>query len=489
MARSDSAEYLAGLLHELLQLPKETEWLEFKCNNANPEDIGEYISALSNSAALLGKANAYVVWGVASDTHEMVGTSFRPTQARKGSEELENWLLHLLSPKIHFRFYEFETDGKLVSMIEIPRAAHQPVRFQGIEYVRVGSYKKKLKDFPEKERALWRIFDQTPFEQQVAAEHVAGAEVLKLLDYPAYFGLLNLPLPENREQILARLAEDGMISDRHDGRWYVLNLGAILFARKLEDFRHLGRKALRIIEYEGEGRVRTRRERQEQMGYAAGFEGLIQFLKAMLPENEVIGQALRKTVPVYPEVAIRELVANAIIHQDFTMTGTGPMVELFDGRLEITNPGEPLVETKRFLDAPPQSRNEALASFLRRAGICEERGSGVDKVVFETEFYQLPAPLFEAVEVHTRAVLFAHRPFAEMDKADRIRACYLHTCLQYVQRKQMTNGSLRKRFGLEEKNRAQVSRVISDTIEIGLVKSHDPESDSRRHARYIPYWA
>jgi predicted HTH transcriptional regulator len=152
---------------------------------------------------------------------------------------------------------------------------------------------------------------------------------------------------------------------------------------------------------------------------------------------------------MYPELAIRELVANMIIHQDFSVRGAGPMIEVFERRLEITNPGDPLVDTQRFLDTPPRSRNEALASFLRRVGICEERGSGIDKVVFETEFAQLPAPLFEAVGGNTRAVLFAHRAFSEMDKADRTRACYQHACLQFVQRGNLTNSSLRKRFGIE----------------------------------------
>lgn len=374
-------------------------------------------------------------------------------------------------------------------MIEIPRAVHQPVQFQGVEYIRVGSYQKKLKDFPEKERELWRIFDVTPFEQQVAAERMSAADVLTLLYYPAYFKLLNVPLPETRDGILARLADDHMIEARQSGQWDILNLGAVLFASDLSTFRPLARKAVRVVEYDGEGRVRTKREHQERMGYAAGFEGLIIFLKGMLPENEVIGEALRKTVPMYPELAIRELVANVIIHQDFTVSGAGPMVEVFTGRLEITNPGEPLMDTRRFLDTPPRSRNEALASFLRRVGICEERGSGVDKVVFQTEFYQLPAPLFEVVGGHTRAVLFAHKPFADMDKADRTRACYLHACLQYVQRKQMTNSTLRGRFGIEEQNRAQVSRVISDAIDAGMIRPYNPESESRRHASYVPYWA
>jgi predicted HTH transcriptional regulator len=490
MTRTDeNQKYHESLLQELRHLPKETEWVEFKCNNDNPEEIGEYISALANSATLCGKVNAYVTWGIDNDSHNLVGTTFRPSQTKKGNEELENWLLHLLQPRIHFRFIEFDVDGKHISMIEIPCAAHQPVQFQGIEYIRVGSYKKKLKDHQEKERALWRLFDVTPFEQQVAAERLTPADVLQLLDYPTYFKLLDVPLPENRDAILARLADDRMIQNHQGGHWDILNLGAILFASDLSRFQHLERKAVRIVEYDGEGRVRTKREHEGHMGYAAGFEGLIGFLKGMLPENEVIGDALRKSVPMYPELAIRELVANVIIHQDFTVRGAGPMVEVFDSRLEITNPGQPLMDTERFLDTPPQSRNESLASFLRRIGICEERGSGVDKVVFQTELYQLPAPLFEVTGGQTRAVLFAHRDFAAMDKTDRVRACYLHACLQYVQRKHMTNTTLRQRFGIEEKNSAQVSRVISDAIDANMIRRYNPESKTKRYRRYVPYWA
>ena len=485
MARSDSPEYLAGLLHELRQLPGETEWVEFKCNNAHPEEIGEYISALANSAALLGKSYAYLIWGVANETHDLVGTSFRPKQARKGNEELENWLVRPLSPRIDFRFVEFEVEGKQIAMVEIPRASHQPVQFQNVEYIRVGSYKKKLKDYPEKERKLWRIFDVTPFEQQIAIEGLAASDVLTLLDYPVYFRMLDVPLPETRDGILDWLSDDRMIQISQDGKWDILNLGAILFAFDLSKFRQLARKAVRVIEYDGQGRVKTKREHQVNMGYAAGFEGLIGYIKTVLPENEVIGDALRTTLPMYPELAIRELVANMIIHQDFSVAGSGPMVEIFDGRLEITNPGEPLVDTQRFLGTPPKSRNEDLASFLRRVGICEERGSGIEKVVFQTEYYQLPAPLFEAVGGFTRVVMFAHKSFNEMDKSERIRACYLHACLTYVRHTEMTNSTLRARFGVDERIRAQVSRVIRDTVEAGLIRPKDPEGKSRK---YWPRW-
>ena len=480
-------ENLCGLFRELRALPEEAEWVEFKQNNFNPEEIGEYISALANSAVLCGKANAYIVWGIKDKTHETVGTTFKPRQLKKGNEEIENWILHLLNPKTHFHFFEFEDRGKRVVLLEIKCASHHPVQFQGQKYIRIGSYKKKLKDFPEKERELWRLLDKTPFEEQVAVSDITADEVLRFFDYPAYFDLLELPLPDNRDGILSRLNNDGMIEKNKGGQWDIMNLGAILFAKNLGDFKHLKRKSIRVIVYKDNSRIETLREQEGNKGYASGFEGLIGYINNLLPTNEIIGKALRKTVSMYPELAIRELVANAFIHQDFTMTGTGPMIEIFQDRMEITNPGKPLVETERFLDTPPKSRNENLASFLRRIGICEERGSGIDKVVFQTELYQLPAPVFEATPEHTRAILFAHKPFTKMDKKERIHACYLHVCLKYVNREYMTNASLRERFGVEAHNYPIVSKVIRDSLDAGAIRLYDSKAPPK-FKKYTPFW-
>ncbi|RKT42728.1 ATP-binding protein [Thiocapsa rosea] len=479
---------MLGILAELRKLPRETEWVEFKHNRADPEDIGEYLSALANSAALAGKVSAWSVWGLDDTSHDILGTTFDPASVKIGNEELESWLLRLLSPKINFRFHGLQAEGASVVLLEIGAAFRHPVQFKGTEFIRVGSYKKRLKDFPEKERELWRVFDRIPFEREIAADDVAAEEVLRLLDYPAYFDLLSLPLPEGRDAILSALEADTLIARGNAGGWNITNLGAVLFAKRLADFRVLARKAVRIVLYRGETRVETVREQEGSKGYAVGFDELIGFITQLLPSNEVIGRALRRQVPMFPELAIRELVANALIHQDFHLTGTGPMVEIFASRMEVTNPGLPLVQTDRFLDSPPRSRNEALASFMRRIGVCEERGSGVDKVVSQTEFYQLPAPLFETTEEHTRAVLFSHREFKAMDKADRIRASYLHACLRYVQRDYMTNTTLRERFGIDEKNSSMVSRIIRDTLAAGLICCHDDTVGSRAR-KYLPRWA
>jgi ATP-dependent DNA helicase RecG len=488
MSLDRTQDYLVGLVAELRKLPAETEWVEFKENNDNPQEVGEYLSALSNTAALCGKTHAYLLWGIADKTHEIVGTTFHPGTAKKGNEDLESWLLRLLSPRIDFRFWSIEVEEKKVVLLEIPRASSSPVQFQGRELVRVGSYRKNLKDFPEKERELWRIFDRTPFEELKAAERLASNEVLTLFDYPSYFDLLGLPLPDRAEKILHQISDDQMVTPNVAGGWDITNLGAILFAKNLDQFKGLRRKAVRIIFYQGQGRLKTLREQSNRKGYAAGFTELIDSLNASLPRNEVIGKALRKEMPMYPEPAVRELVANMLIHQDFSVMGSGPMIEVFSDRIEMTNPGPPLVKTERFLDTPPRSRNEALASVMRRVGIREERGSGVDKVVFETEFFQLPAPSFETPEGCTRAVLFAHKELKDMDRAGRVRACYLHACLRFVQRDPMTNSSLRERFGIAEHNSAIASRIIRETMEDERIKPYNPEQ-GKKYVRYVPFWA
>ena len=397
-------------------------------------------------------------------------------------------MLRKLRPRIDFHFHEVIVDEQRVELLEIDRASRNPVAFDGDEFIRVGSVTKKLREYPEKERDLWRIFDQVSFEGGIAAERVSDEDVLLKLDYPAYFDLLQVPLPDGRAAILDALRQDDLIARSAAGGWNVTNLGAILFARRLGDFSGLRRKAIRVVKYNGTGRIDALKEREDAKGYAAGFVGTVDYIMALVPSNEVIEQSLRRTVPMFPEIAVRELVSNALIHQDFSVTGAGPMVEIFDDRIEVTNPGKPLVDTERFVDTPPKSRYETLASLMRRFRICEERGSGIDKVVSQVEAFQLPAPLFEAPGDFTRAILFAHKPLSGMGKAERVRACYMHACLRYVMSQPMNNSSLRGRFGITKGNTVQASRLLKEALESGVIVIRDPEAGYRIRT-YLPAWA
>lgn len=485
---SHTPEYLAGLVQELTRAPAETAWLEFKENQANPDEIGKNISALANSAALHERPQAHCLWGVADEDHSLVGTSFDPSTAKKGNEPLESWLSHTLEPKIRLAFHRVSIAGKRFVLLEVDPAERQPVAFNGSEYIRMGDTRKPLRKHPALEAELWRALDTTSYEEQVALENLDGDEVLRKLDYATFFSLLDLPLGTQRGTLEA-LAQHALIRSCPAGGWDITNLGAVLFATRLSDFPALERKAVRVIQYRGSSKIHgALRERPGQKGYAAGFHGLVGYIKSILPTNEAIRQALRETVPIFPELAIRELVANALIHQDLRITGAAPMVEIFEDRMEITNPGAPLVATERFVDSPPKSRNEQMAGLMHQFGICERRGSGIDKVLSEVELYQLPAPLFEAPPDSTRAVLYAHRPLKELSKKERIRACYLHACLRYEMGERMTNSSLRERFGIEESNAATASRLLSEAVEAKRIVVEDTEA-GKRNRRYLPFWA
>jgi ATP-dependent DNA helicase RecG len=478
-------------LEDLIRLhKKETEWIEFKVNNEEPHIVGEYISALANSAVLHNVQKAYLVYGIEDSTLKIVGTDFQPKIAKKGNEELENWLHRLLEPSIDFTIYEFECDDKSISVFEIDCATHRPVSFNGREYIRVGSYKKPLKDYPEKERKLWQKFSAFCFEDEIAKSHLTIPEVVSLLNCKSFFELLNLPYNETAstdEYIISKFLEYELITNDNSSL-NITNLGALLFANNLNDFNTLVRKKIRVIKYKNNSKLNTEFEQEGVKGYAVGFQGLIKYIMQTLPRNEAIKDALRKEVSLYPEIAIRELIANALIHQDLTIRGTNPMIEIYDNRIEITNNGKPLIDVLRLIDYQPKSRNEKLANLMRMMGICEERGSGIDKVIDSIEVYQLPAPKFIAESDYFKVVLFAPLAFKDMDKQDRIRATYQHCCLKFMNQEFMTNSTLRKRFGLSDKQHSKASKIISDTLEVGLIKPSDPENRSTKHIKYMPFF-
>ncbi|MCE7935404.1 MAG: transcriptional regulator [Chlorobi bacterium CHB2] len=483
-----NSQSLEAILWELIALPHETEWVEFKENSAAPEDIGEYLSALANGASLHGRSAGYLVWGVEDRSHNIVGTTFQPRLERVGNEELEGWLVRLLEPRLDIRFYELMVNSKRVVMLEIPACQYQPVRFKTTDWIRVGSTKRKLQEYPEKERRLWQPASGQAFELELAVANLSASEALQLLDYPEYFRLIGRQHPTEGKAILEQLEQEGLVTTGPSGNVGITNIGALLFARRLRDFRRLGRKAVRVLEYSGTDRLRRQREYVEERGYAVGFGPIVDYINNRLPQTEVI-TTRRQEKRMYPVEAIRELVANALIHQDLTVSGQSPMIEIFQNRIEFSNPGEPLVDHLRFLDAPPRSRNEAIAALMRRLGFCEEGGTGIDKVVQSIELLQLPAPNFTVSAGWTKIILFAHKPLSAMSVDEKNWACYLHASLEWVAQRPMTNSSLRQRFGLPDENYPMVSRIIRDTIKSRLVKPFDPNSTSKKQARYLPFWA
>lgn len=449
--------------------------LEFKeaKTQFDSRKLYEYCVALAN------EGGGHLLLGVANDPpRPVVGT-----QAFSNPMAMSARLLDVLGFRVDVEEVAHR-DGRVVVF-------HIPSRPRGTAYHHEGRYLMRSGDtlVPMSEDRLRAIFDEgrPDWFLEAARSGVSPAEVIELLDTQSFFDLLGLPYPATREGVLRRLSGEQLI--QHDGPHHrITNLGALLFAKRLADFEHLGQRAARVIVYDGKGKLRTRREQVAGRGYATDFDPLVQFVVSQTPANEVIEQALRRQVHMFPLIMIRETVANALIHQDFRQMGASVMIEVFDDRIEVSNPGQPSVDVERFIDEY-RSRNERLADMMRRLGVCEEKGSGIDKVVDAAEVYQLPAPEFRVDNVRTTCILYGHRPFAAMSRDDRVRACYQHACLRYVLRETMTNGSLRKRFGLSGDRAETVSRILRDTVAAGLVKAEDPSSSSKRFARYVPFWA
>ncbi len=419
----------------------------------------------------------------------LLGIADKPPRAVVGTAAVNNpvGMAEKLFQMLGFRVDVEEVqhpDGRVVVF-------HIPSRPRGTAYHLSGTYFMRSGEelVPMSEDQLRRIFaeGEPDWLEDYSRADLEASQVVELLDTQTFFELLKLPYPANQAGVLDRLQQERLV-DIVGSKYAIRRLGALLLAKQLQDFPDISRKAPRVVVYTGTSKLETRIDQTGTKGYAVGFQGLVSFIMGQLPQNEVIENALRKEVKLVPEVAIRELVANALIHQDFRIGGASMMVEIYSDRVEISNPGEPVVPVDRFIDGY-QSRNERLADLMRRMRVCEEKSSGIDKVVHAAEAYQLPAPVFRTSHRRTVVIIFGPRDFEAMDRDDRVRACYQHCALKWVMGARMTNQSLRERFHQPESKTAIISQIISAAIEAKLVKPDEAVGGSRKYARYLPFWA
>jgi predicted HTH transcriptional regulator len=457
------------------QAPSERQRLEFKEAKLQFDNgrLYKYCVAIAN------EGGGYLILGVSDKPpRPVVGT-----QAFRDPVDMAAKLLEVLKFRVDIEEVA-HPDGRVLVF-------HIPSRPRGTAYQLDGAYLMRAGEslVPMTEDQLRRIFTEggPDWLEEHSKTGLTAQDVIGLLDTQKFFELFKRPYPSNREGVIDRLRRERLIDDLESG-YAIRRIGALLFAKELEPFPDLARKAPRVVVYDGTSKLKTKLDQPGTMGYAVGFPGLVEFVMSQLPQNEVVENALRRQVKLVPEIVLRELIANALIHQDLSVGGASVMVEIYSNRVEISNPGEPIVPAERFIDGY-QSRNERLADLMRRMGICEEKGSGVDRVVSTAEQYQLPAPDFRVGHKRTTVVIFGPKDFEDMDRDDRIRACYQHCALRYVMSEPMTNQSLRERFRLPEGKSAIVSQVISLTMEAGLIKPDEKVGPSRKYARYLPFWA
>lgn len=482
-------ESLKSLIEVLAQEPTEKEWLEFKRENADAKMIGQDISALANGALLTERNHAYMVWGIDDQSHQIVGTNFSPYEKSIGNQELLSWLHKMLSDNAHFRFEEVYADNKRVVLLIISPALQYPVAFQKEPYIRVGSYTKRLTDEPKLQRQLWDTLRNEQFELSSALGNLTPDEIEEKLNVSIYFQRLNLKVPDKLDERIKYLEADQLIKRQDNQLFSITNFGALLLANDFRDFPSILRKEIRVVQYRGASRKDIVRSKTFEQGYATCISDLFSYLDALLPASEPISPTGEREIHrVYPPTAVRELLINALIHQDLTSTGNCVQCELFDNRLEITNPGTLLVEKDRILDMPPKSRNVLLARAMRRMNFCEEMGTGWDRVTEECELAQLPSPSIVQYETSTRVIVYSHIDFFELEQEQKIWSCYLHACIMWLSGKSATNSSLRERFGLDKRSSSSISRVLGKSVSSGFLKLKE-EATGTKSKRYIPYWA
>jgi len=283
-----SAGFVTQRVRDLTRLDCELPWVEFKRNTFDPVKIGEYISALANSAAIADQPYSFLIWGVDDDTHVPVGTTVNPWTAKVGNEDVIPWLRRGVSPPTaDFEFHEIEIEGHRLVALVVERADASPVRFKRIPHIRDGSYTMELAERPLLERELFRSFDRTPFEARVAKDNCTAEQIASLLNLDTYVALAGNAGSSNTADLLSHLESDKLIRRVTADRWDILNCGALCLARRLDLFQGLKRKAVRFVQYEDETRARAIDTADGNKGYAEGFEGLLKPISGRLPRREV----------------------------------------------------------------------------------------------------------------------------------------------------------------------------------------------------------
>jgi ATP-dependent DNA helicase RecG len=470
----------------LTPVPQELNEIDWKLDlSSNNKKLTHHLSAFANHPG-----GGYLAFGIDDKTGTVVGIA---TEKIGGIvERLASLSRDTVNPEAKLDHTVITYRGETVLIVHIRESSIKPVHLKtgSIEdtHIRTGGTTRIATR--HEVAGLMLNSKAVRYEELHASKLLDRDEILSLIDYQAILELLNRPTTISAEEALSWMVQERMLEQIDGSGYYITNFGAITAAKNLSQFDGLERKAIRVIKYSGLNKVTTEREQTGQKGYAIGFSGLIGFIEAMLPHSEVIKKALRTETCIYPPIALRELIANSLVHQDFSVKGKSPMIEVYENRIEISNPGRLLPSKKidRLIGTNPESRNDLLAAAMRRYKICEERGSGLIKALDAIELFGLPPLQFEQGENYFKVTMFSPKTFAEMTPRERIEACYQHATLKYLSGGGMTNTTLRERLKVPEKSRSMISRVIKDATDAGKVKAKNPDNPSTKFTEYVPYW-
>ena len=382
------------MVDELRLLPHETEWVEFK--ESNPQDIGEYLSALSNSACLHDKPKGYLVFGVEDGSHKVVGTAFKPKTFKIGNEELENWLTHSLEPRIHFRFHECEyAAGKRVVLVEVDATVNTPVQFKGTAFIRIGSYKKRLADHPEHARKIWAKLASADWSAVIC-------EKATLSDLqPEAIARSRVEFRKKNPKLGAEL--DGWDDETFLNKAKVLIGGkitraAIVLLGREESVHHIAPAVAQLSWILKDERNREKDYQHFGPPFMLNIEALFARIRNLTYRYLPDGTLFPEEVTQYDPWVIREALHNCIAHQDYERRGRVVVVEKPDELLFVNEgrfiPGS--VEAVIRQDAPQRVyRNQFLAQAMVNLNLIDTIGGGIKKMYQTQQSRRFPLPTFD----------------------------------------------------------------------------------------------
>lgn len=377
------------LLTNLCSQPREQQWLEFKINRITNEQIGEYISALSNGATLANKPFGYLVWGVEDATQIIKGTNFTFANAKQGNQDLELWLRHLLQPAINFEIFEFDFNGKYIVLLRIPPAKGEPTNFQKKPFIRIGSNKTDLRIYPNHLRIIYnsqedwsaKIIDKASINDLDAEALKVAREKFKEKNSSTQFFNEIDHWDDATFLDKAKITINGKIT----------NTAIILLGK--EEASHYLLPAIAEVTWKLEG--------EEKAYEIFGTPLLLNTTKVLqnirnvkykfFPDNELLATTVNK----YDTRSILEAMHNCIAHQDYSLNSRVLVTEKIDklifsnaGSFFEGNPTEYSIGEK----TPERYRNYWLASAMVNLGMIDRLGYGIYTMYLaqRNRFFPLP---------------------------------------------------------------------------------------------------
>lgn len=393
---------LIALLDRLRDEPRESEWLEFKANRFEAHVLGEYVSALANSACLLGKPRAYLVFGIEDGTHAVVGTAFDPAaetvkgKEGRGNQLLPLWLSLHLQPNTGYDIHPFEYQSRRVVMFEIHPAYDQPVKFDGTAYIRDGSSKTELSKYPEKERQIWsrRVDWSAEVCERANLDDLDPAAVAKART-------------EYKTKFPAKAAEvDGWDDGTFLNKTKLTTHGGVTHAALLL----LGREESSTLLAPAVARMSwiLKNDRNEELDYEhfgppflLNVDRILARIRNLTVRELPDGTLFPIEISQYDPWVIREALHNCIAHQDYGLRGRINVVET-PGRLILSNVGTFLpgnVETVIQQDAPLEIyRNPLLAEVMVNLNMIDTQGGGIKRMFQKQRSRFFPLPDYDLSE-------------------------------------------------------------------------------------------